>query len=274
MTRTGGRDNLAQSFTLGENFVISPTTLNSVRFALNRTDIHRTSTDFFSAPEVGINIYSYLPHYMLLTRAPTGFSSEAGRRVESTYATNAWQVSDDVTLVRGSHQFALGANVAHWTSLSLANVRSPGQLSVDGATTGLGLSDFLLGRLAGTNGLQQAAPNTLDMTQTYLGFYGQDTWRMGSRVTLNYGLRWEPFMPQQLVNGAVYQFDQTRFNQNVHSTVFPNAPGRTVLPGRPGFPDAGGDGKAVGQSRTARGDRVGPDRQRPHERSGLVRQIV
>jgi S1-C subfamily serine protease len=39
VTRTGGRDNLAQSFTLGENFVISPTTLNSVRFALNRTDI-------------------------------------------------------------------------------------------------------------------------------------------------------------------------------------------------------------------------------------------
>src|SRR6185295_13833296 len=106
-----------------------------------------------------------------------------------------------------------------WTSLSLANVRSPGQLSVDGATTGLGLADFLTGKLAQNNGLQQAAPNTLDMTQTYVGVYAQDTWRLGSRVTLNYGLRWEPFMPQQLVNGAVYQYDQTRFNQNVHSTV-------------------------------------------------------
>ena len=101
----GGRDNFAQSFTLGENFVISPTTLNSVRFALNRTDIHRTSTDFFSAPEVGVNIYSYLPHYMLLT-VTNGFQLGGGTEVESTYATNAWQVSDDVTLVRGSHQFA------------------------------------------------------------------------------------------------------------------------------------------------------------------------
>ena len=59
-------------------------------------------------------------------------------------------------------------NVAHWTSLSLANVRSPGQLSIDGTQTGLPLTDFLLGRM-GINALVQAAPNTLDMTQTYLG---------------------------------------------------------------------------------------------------------
>jgi hypothetical protein len=239
VTRTGGRDNLAQTFTVGENFVISSTTLNAVRFAFNRTAIHRTSTDFFSAPEVGIPIYSYLPHYMLLT-VTNGFQLGGGTEVESTYATNIWQVSDDVTLVRRSHQFAVGVNAAHWTSLSLANVRSPGQLSVDGAATGLGLSDFLVGKLAANNGLQQAAPNTLDMAQTYLGVYGQDTWRMGSRVTLNYGLRWEPFFPQQLVNGAVYQFDQTRFNQNVHSTVFPGAPAGLYFPGDAGFPTQAG----------------------------------
>ncbi len=252
VTRRGGRDNLAQSFTVGENYVISATTLNALRFALNRTAIHRTSTDFFSAPEVGINIYSYLPHYMLLS-VTNGFSLGGGTEVESTYATNAWQVSDDVTLVRGGHQFAVGANVAHWTSLSLANVRSPGQISIDGATTGLGLADFLMGKLAGTNGLQQAAPNTLDMTQTYVGFYGQDTWRIGSRVTLNYGLRYEPFLPQQLVNGAVYQFDQTRFNQNVHSTVFPGAPAGLYFPGDAGFPTQAGMNKQWGNL----GPRVG-----------------
>ena len=41
-----------------------------------------------------------------------------------------------MTLVRASHQFAVGVNFAQWKSLSLANVRSPGQLSVDG-TPGL-----------------------------------------------------------------------------------------------------------------------------------------
>ena len=63
-----------------------------MRFAFNRTDINRTSTDFFSAPEVGINIYSYMPHYMLLTVGaaganPTGFQLGGGTESLSTFTT-------------------------------------------------------------------------------------------------------------------------------------------------------------------------------------------
>src|ERR1043166_632577 len=215
--RIGGRDQLATTIAIGEDYVISSSTLNSVRFAFNRTNITRTSTDFFSAPEVGINLYSYMPHYMLLT-VTNGFQLGGGTESLSTFNTNEFQVGDDMTVVRGAHQFAFGGNLAHWKSISLANVRSPGQLSIDGTQTGTGLSDFLTGRM-GVNALVQAAPNTLDMAQTYLGLYAQDTWRMGSKLTLNLGVRWEPFFPQQLLNGAVYQFDQARFNANIHSTV-------------------------------------------------------
>jgi hypothetical protein len=238
VTRTGGRDNLATAVTGGDDFVITSTTLNSVRVAFNRTAISRTSTDFFSAPEVGINIYSYMPHYMLLT-VSNGFQLGGGTESLSTFNTNEFQVSDDLTLVRGDHQFAFGGSVAHWGSLSLANVRSPGQLTIDGSQTGLGLADFLLGKM-GVNALVQAAPNTLDMMQTYFGAYAQDTWRLSSRVTLNAGVRWEPFFPQQLRNGAVYQFDQARFNGNVHSVVFPNAPAGLYFPGDAGFPTKAG----------------------------------
>src|SRR5206468_392731 len=52
VTSTGGRDQLASTFTVGEDYVISSSVLNSVRVAFNRTNITRTSTDFFSAPEV------------------------------------------------------------------------------------------------------------------------------------------------------------------------------------------------------------------------------
>ncbi len=97
---------------------------------------------------------------------------------------------------------------------------------------------------------------------------------MGSRVTLNYGLRWEPFFPQQLVNGAVYQFDMTRFKQNVHSTVFPNGPAGLYFPGDPGFPTKAGMEKQWGNLGPRVGARLGSDRQRPDQRPGVVRQIV
>jgi hypothetical protein len=237
-TRIGGRDNVAHSFTLGENYVISPTTLNAVRFAYNRTHITRPDIDFFSAPDVGVNSYSYLQHYMLLT-VTGGFTIGTGTETPTDIFTPAWQVSDDLTLVRGGHQYAFGGSFARWRSESHGNVRSPGQFTVDGTVTSLGLADFLLGRM-GTNALVQAAPNTLDMQQTYIGLYAQDTWRAGSRLTLNYGLRWEPFFPQQLRNGAVYQFDMTRFTANTKSTVFPNAPAGLYFPGDPGFPTQAG----------------------------------
>jgi hypothetical protein len=238
VTRIGGRDNLAQSFTLGENWVINSGTLNALRFAYNNLDINRTSTDFFSAPEVGINTYSYMPHYMLLN-ITGGFQLGGGTESQSTFDTPSWQISDDLTLVRGSHQFVFGGSYASWKSLSLANVRSPGQFTVDGTITGLGLADFMLGRL-GTNGFVQAAPNTLDMEGKSLGLFAQDTWRVGPRVTFNYGLRWEPFFPQQLVNGAVYQFDLNRFRAGTKSTVFPNGPAGLYFPGDPGFPTQAG----------------------------------
>jgi carboxypeptidase family protein len=238
VTSTGGRDQLATTFTVGEDYVISSSTLNSMRFAFNRTAITRTSTDFFSAPEVGINIYSYMPHYMLLS-VTNGFSLGGGTESLATYSTNEFQFNDDLTIVRGGHQFAFGGSIAHWKSLSLANVRSPGQLSIDGTQTGLGLADFMVGRM-GVNALIQAAPNTLDMAQTYLGLYAQDTWRVGPKLTINAGVRWEPFFPQQLLNGAVYQFDQSRFNANIRSTVFPKAPAGLYFPGDSGFPTKAG----------------------------------
>ena len=123
--------------------------------------------------------------------------------------------------MRGHHQYGFGGSVAYWKSLSQANVRSPGQFTFDGSITGLPLADFLTGRL---QSLIQAMPNTLDMKQWYLGLYAQDTWKLSTKATLNYGLRWEPGFAQQIRNGAIYNFSVDRFNNNIKTTQYTNAP--------------------------------------------------
>jgi hypothetical protein len=242
-TRQGGRDNLAQSLTGGHNFVLSSSAVNAFRVAFNRTSIHRTNSDFFGAADVGINIYDYMPQYLLLNVTPNGFQIGGGTENEASFKTNTYQFSDDLTLIRGSHQFVFGGNWAHWNSFGTANVRSPGQLTIGNTATGLALTDFLLGRLSGAIGLQQSAPNFLVMKQTYVGFYAQDTWRASSRLTVNYGVRWEPYLPQEITNNAVYNFDPARFQQGAKSSVYKNAPAGLYYPGDPGFPTQAGQKK-------------------------------
>ncbi|PYR79865.1 MAG: TonB-dependent receptor, partial [Acidobacteria bacterium] len=177
-TRIGGRHNLAQSFTAGHTLILSGDTVNSIRFAYNRTAVHRTNADTFSAPDVGINIYSYMPKYSLVT-VNNAFAIGGGTENEARFDTNTYQFSDDLTLVHGAHQFGFGANIAHWDSFSEANVRSPGAFTFDGSVTGIPLADFLTGNLSQ---FRQAAPNTLDMAQWYGGAYAADTWRVGPLV--------------------------------------------------------------------------------------------
>src|SRR5207244_2548402 len=55
------------------------------------------------------------------------------------------------------------------------------------------------------------------------------------RVTLNSGLRWEPFFPMSFPQGDLYNFSLARFSANQKSTVVPTAPAGYTYPGDPGF---------------------------------------
>jgi hypothetical protein len=114
----GGRDNKAHAITVGDTLVINNNTVNAVRVAYNKTDIHRIHEPIgFSAPDVGVNTYSYLEDYLLVNVTGGGFQLGGGTESEARFTTPAWQVNDDLTMIRGSHQFAVGATVARWTSL-------------------------------------------------------------------------------------------------------------------------------------------------------------
>jgi len=231
-TTTGGRDNLAQTITLGDTDLLSSTTINSVHLAVNRTAIHRTNAPFVSPNDVGINVFDYVPEDFILAIS-SGFSIGSGIEIESRYHTTTYQIGDDVSLVRGAHQIAFGGSASMWNSASYANVRSSPNFSFDGSQTGTGLGDFMLGKLAL---LDQATPNTVFARQWYTGLYVQDTWKAAPRLTINLGLRWEPYFPTIITNGAIYNFNLQRFQQGIVSQTYPNGPPGMYFPGDPGFP--------------------------------------
>jgi hypothetical protein len=103
--------------------------------------------------------------------------------------------------------------------------------------TGLALADFMLGAV---NEFRQSTPFTLDITQKYFGLYAQDTWRLSPNVTMNYGVRWEPWFPQEHRQGQIYGFDADLFRAGQRSQVYPQAPPGFTYPGDEGFPTKAG----------------------------------
>lgn len=235
-TGGGGRDSSSQSLALGYTQILSSTTVNNIRFTANRTNVHRTHADMFDPKDVGVNIYTYVPNYMVVS-VTGAFGINFGTETDSSYTPNTYGFSDDLTLIRGNHQWAFGAafNLSDWKTNS--NVRSPGAFSFNGNQTGLALADFMVGRVFE---FRQAPPFVLDIKQKYFGLYAQDTWKASSHVTLNYGLRWEPWFPQQHQQSQIYNFDINRFNAGTKSTVFPQAPAGLAYPGDAGFPSKAG----------------------------------
>jgi len=149
-----------------------------------------------------------------------------------------------VNMVRGNHQITFGGNVSEYKVYQRCLVSGQGQYTFNGTATGLGMADFLTGRL---NGLMQVSAVLWSSRQTYVASYVQDVWKMKPSVTLTYGVRWEPFLPlavgygqgDKLTEGGSFQFSQDRFNRGIRSTVYPNAPVGLYFPGDSGFPKHG-----------------------------------
>ena len=225
-----GMDGVAHSLALGDTRVFGSNTVNSLRFAFNRSAVSRFAPDTFDPYDLGSDVYSYAPHVMW-ARVQGAF--EAQNQGTSRFLTNASQLSDDFTVVRGDHQISLGASAAYWKYYFQTHARSGGFWIFTGQLTGLGLSDLLMGRVGR---LEHGGPAILPMDQWYVGLYAQDTWRASPRVTINGGVRWEPYFGQNVTSGAVYNFSRENFRNNVRSQTFVNAPAGLLYPGDPGFP--------------------------------------
>jgi Carboxypeptidase regulatory-like domain/TonB dependent receptor len=227
---SGFRDR-AHSVILANNWVMNPTTVGATRFAYNAIRANKQGARFFNPEDVGIAQWTSVPNHFPVTVAGS-FTFGWGPLALRTVDQNAYQVGHDVTLLRGTHQFAIGGSWSYDDVVSLAHSRGVGGISITANNTGNALGDFMLGRLTE---MRQSMPSTNSPSQQYVGIYAQDTWRMTDRLTLNYGVRWEPFFPfvwQENPYGGirVYNFDVEAFKAGRKSVVFPSAPAGFTYP--------------------------------------------
>ena len=182
------------------------------------------------------NFFGYTPKFAQITVTP-GFNVAPATSDDASYRTFSVALNTDVSMTRGRHQISFGGNLAHWDSNSNANIFSPGIFTFSGTRTGLALADFLTGRLSA---FRQSVPNVAYLRKWYTALYVADTWRLNSRWTLNYGLRWEPDVPETLTQGQIQNYSEERRAAGIRSTVFTKAPVGFFYPGDPGYPGKSG----------------------------------
>jgi hypothetical protein len=109
--------------------------------------------------------------------------------------SQVFQFSDNITWSRGEHNYKFGLEKRR-DKVDYIDLRAlNGVLNfTDGRYSGFGYGDFLLG-LSSQQGL--TLYREADLYSDGWQVYGQDSWRLTSNVTMNYGLRYEYFTPMQ-----------------------------------------------------------------------------
>jgi hypothetical protein len=135
-------------------------------------------------------------------------------------------LSDNFSKVLGTHLLKLGAQLEYDQINTYPFTDLNGSFNITGQETGLDFADFLIGV---SNIYTQNQLRPFYGRNKYVGIYGEDSWRVKSNLTLNYGLRWDRIEPW-------YE----KYNNNItfipgeQSLVFPTAPVGIVYPGDPG----------------------------------------
>jgi hypothetical protein len=141
---------------------------------------------------------------------------------------NTYQVLDNYSKVIGTHSIKFGGNF-HYDQITQHTFgANDGSFGFDGSETGLDFADFLIGAPAYYQQGQQAP---LHSRSRYYGLYAQDSWRVASTLTLNYGLRWDVSTSWWEENNQL-----ETIIPGEQSRLFPGAPTGWVFPGDPNVP--------------------------------------
>ncbi len=227
------RDDLStHSAMLASTHIFSPALVNSLRVTwfrhrflfdqrLNRTPPSALGFGFEPANDAGqgppfFNVSGYTP----IGGAITG-------------PRNSWQttfeVQEGVSWTRGSHLVKVGAELRH-TGLDMFQAIAPNSFFVFASTfpTNNAVANLLLG--APVTFYQGLGDFSRGLGLWNAGAYAQDEWRATSRLTFNYGLRYERIAPFTEVDDRL-----NAFIPGVQSEVRPDAPRGLLFPGDPGI---------------------------------------
>jgi hypothetical protein len=138
--------------------------------------------------------------------------------------------------VKGGHTIEFGAEVIKSKVIKNQDFQSDGNFTYSGALSGDNALDFLLSR---PSSFTQREGYYYVPIRTLPAAYVADTWQVNRRLTLNLGLRWNPFVA--MYDSSYHQagvFSYDTYRAGTRSTLYPNLPPGLLVAGDPGIPNS------------------------------------
>ena len=215
------------NYGLTNTHTFSSTFLNELTVSYMDSSSFRTATERVPPRDMGINIdEGYLGVGMSLN--VTGGPNLSFTGPERQVYRN-WHWKDVMTMVRSAHTFKWGYE---GQSVNFDLIRGNGarNATFTGTRSGNSMADFMLGAFDNVSHGFGAADSFPLLWKHQ--FFIQDEWKLTPRITMNAGLRYEPWFPWEQEYGRY-----TSWEYRTQSTVKPDAPRGILFPGDPGVPD-------------------------------------
>ncbi len=213
-----------KQYMLSNTRVLSPTAVTETRFGYTKFYNTNGPELAFTRNVVGeLNIPGLNPGPEVQWGIPSvgfqGVYSGFGNDSEGPYENNnsSLQFLNNTSLIRGKHTFRFGAEVRQDRYNQVGNQFARGSFIFDrnatrnpsqSGTTGDPFAEFLLGEVFQPEAAVSIANAQFRATSFYL--YFDDTWKLNSKLTVNFGIRYENTPPWEdqtgkLFNGIVRQ---------------------------------------------------------------------
>ncbi|HEV2279814.1 MAG TPA: TonB-dependent receptor [Acidobacteriaceae bacterium] len=144
-----------------------------------------------------------------------------GSFTDAKFIRNTGNLRELLNWTKGKHDLTFGYDL----ELDQSNINNTdlenGSFNFTDDVSGLAMANFLLGY---EHTFTQTSGDFSDSRENPMGLYGNDKWKVTPRLTVDYGLRWEPQQVMKEIWGRIEQFWPDAWAAGVHSSIVPSAP--------------------------------------------------